>query len=121
MKIVEIGILSEAEVDQIISSEFNPNRCGFENKGEIWVENILNLGISPTKLVEIMKERFISSGGTIFEGKSLSSISVHDDAAILKLSDGGSLSCRPVIDAMGNFAPIVLQVLLYVYVFEATQ
>ena len=36
----------------------------------------------PAKLVEIMKERFISSGGAIYEGKSLSSISVHDDLAV---------------------------------------
>ncbi|GJN16208.1 hypothetical protein PR202_gb03171 [Eleusine coracana subsp. coracana] len=85
MEIVEIGILSEVEVEQIISSDFNPNRCGFENKGEIWVENILHLGISPAKLVEIMKGRFISSGGTIFEGKSLSNISVHDDIAVSKI------------------------------------
>lgn len=32
-----------------------------------------------------MKERFVSSGGAIFEGKSLSSISVHDDFAVSKL------------------------------------
>uniref|UniRef100_A0A0D9X7X5 Uncharacterized protein n=1 Tax=Leersia perrieri TaxID=77586 RepID=A0A0D9X7X5_9ORYZ len=82
MEIVEVGILSEEEMKQIISSDFNPNRCGFESKGEIWVENILNLGISPAKLVDIMKERFVSSGGEIFEGKSLSNISVHDDLAI---------------------------------------
>jgi hypothetical protein len=81
MEIVQVGILSEGEVEQIITSDFNPNRCAFENKGEIWMENILHLGISPAKLVEIMKERFISSGGAIFEGKSLSSISVHDDLA----------------------------------------
>jgi hypothetical protein len=59
-----------------------------------------------------MKERFVSSGGAIFEGKSLSSISVHDDFAVLNLSDGGSLPCRLVIDAMGNFSPIVRQVFL---------
>ncbi|TVU05828.1 hypothetical protein EJB05_49012, partial [Eragrostis curvula] len=110
MEIVKIGILSEAEVEQIISSDFNPNRCGFENKGEIWVENILHLGISPAKLVEIMKERFISSGGRMFEEKSLSSISVYDDLAVLKLSDGDSLTCRLVVDAMGNFSPIVRQI-----------
>ncbi|CAO2163330.1 unnamed protein product [Urochloa humidicola] len=110
MEIVEIGILSEAELEQIISSDFNPNGCGFEDKGEIWVENVLNLGISPAKLVETMKERFVSSGGTIFEGKSLSSIYVYDDCAVLKLSDDDSLSCRLVIDAMGNFSPIVRQI-----------
>ncbi|XP_047073193.1 uncharacterized protein LOC124682580 isoform X3 [Lolium rigidum] len=46
MEIVEVGILSEGEVEQIITSDFNPNRCAFENKGEIWMENILHLGIS---------------------------------------------------------------------------
>lgn len=39
----------------------------------------------PAKLVEIMKGRFISSGGRIFEGKSLSSISVYDDIAVSKI------------------------------------
>ncbi|CAD6265454.1 unnamed protein product [Miscanthus lutarioriparius] len=109
MDIVEIGILSEADLEQIISSDFNPNRCGFEDKGEIWVENILNLGVSPAKLVENMKEHFVSSGGAIFEGKSLSSIYVYDDLAVLKLSDGDSLSCQLAVDAMGNFSPIVRQ------------
>uniref|UniRef100_A0A0E0QJ54 Uncharacterized protein n=1 Tax=Oryza rufipogon TaxID=4529 RepID=A0A0E0QJ54_ORYRU len=46
MELVEVGILSEEEIEQIISSDFNPTRCAFESKGEIWVENILNLGIS---------------------------------------------------------------------------
>uniref|UniRef100_J3MT22 Uncharacterized protein n=1 Tax=Oryza brachyantha TaxID=4533 RepID=J3MT22_ORYBR len=110
MEIAEVGILSEEEIEQIISSEFNPKRCGFESKGEIWLENVLNLGISPAKVVEIMKERFVSSGGAVFEGKSLSSIYVHDDLAVLNLSDGGSLPCRLVIDAMGNFSPIVRQI-----------
>ncbi|KAJ1264957.1 hypothetical protein BS78_08G040400 [Paspalum vaginatum] len=110
MQIVEIGILSEAELEQTISSEFNHNRCGFEGKGEFWVDNIFNLGVSPAKLVEIMKERFISSGGVIFEGKSLSNIYVYDDLAVLKHNDGDSLSCRLVVDAMGNFSPIVRQI-----------
>jgi len=29
---------------------------------------------------------------------------------VLKLNDGDSLSCRLVVDAMGNFSPIVQQV-----------
>lgn len=110
MEIVQVGILSEDEAEQVITSDFNPNRCGFEDKGEIWVDNILHLGISPAKLVEIMKARFISSGGAIFEGKSVSNISVHDDLAVLTLSDGGRLPCRLVVDAMGNFSPIVRQI-----------
>lgn len=34
------------------------------------------------KLIEIMKNRFISLGGVIFEGYSLSSICIYDDAAV---------------------------------------
>lgn len=30
----------------IFFSQFLQNRCGFEEKGEIWVEDILNLGVS---------------------------------------------------------------------------
>ncbi|XP_072995386.1 uncharacterized protein [Typha latifolia] len=110
MELVQVGILSEEEIEQITSIKFNPNRCGFEKKGDIWVENILNLGVSPAKLLEIMKNRFISSGGTVFEGKSLSSISVYDDITILQLNDGEVLPCRLVVDCMGNFSPVVRQI-----------
>ncbi|XP_020079928.1 uncharacterized protein LOC109703605 isoform X3 [Ananas comosus] len=109
MELVKLGLLSEEEIEQITAIKFNPNRCGFEKKGDIWVEDILNLGVSPVKLLEIMKKRFISLGGIIFEGKSLSSICIYDDVAILQLNDGEALSCRLVIDSMGNFSPVVRQ------------
>nr|CAD1826594.1 unnamed protein product [Ananas comosus var. bracteatus] len=110
MELVKLGLLSEEEIEQITAIKFNPNRCGFEKKGDIWVEDILNLGVSPVKLLEIMKKRFISLGGIIFEGKSLSSICIYDDVAILQLNDGEALSCRLVIDSMGNFSPVVRQI-----------
>ncbi|KAJ3677461.1 hypothetical protein LUZ60_003185 [Juncus effusus] len=110
LELVQIGVLSEEEIDYVITSEFNPNRCGFENKGEIWVENILNLGVSPAKLLEVVKKRFISLGGKLFEGRSLENISIYDDVAILALNDGEILSSRLVIDCMGNFSPIVRQI-----------
>ncbi|KAG0451417.1 hypothetical protein HPP92_026432 [Vanilla planifolia] len=110
MELTRIGILSEADIEQISTSKFNPNRCGFERKGEFWVEDILNLGVSPAKLLEIMKKRFVSLGGIMFEGKSLSSICIYDDAAILKMDDGDILSSRLVVDSMGNFSPIVKQI-----------
>lgn len=39
----------------------------------------------PVKLIEIVKKRFISLGGVIFEGCSLSSIGIYDDAAVSSL------------------------------------
>ncbi|GLT28327.1 hypothetical protein SLA2020_032690 [Shorea laevis] len=110
MELVEVGILDENDIEQATAMAFNPNRCGFQNKGEIWVEGILNLGVSPVKLIEIMKNRFISLGGVIFEGYSMSSIGIYDDAAVLQLAEGNILSSHLIIDAMGNFSPLVKQI-----------
>ncbi|KAM5580573.1 hypothetical protein ABKV19_010026 [Rosa sericea] len=110
LEFVEIGILAEDEIEQATAMKFNPNRCGFEGKGDIWVEDILNLGVSPVKLIEIVKNRFISLGGVVLEGYSMSSISIYEDAAVLQLSEGKILSSRLVIDAMGNFSPVVKQI-----------
>uniref|UniRef100_A0A164ZW91 Uncharacterized protein n=1 Tax=Daucus carota subsp. sativus TaxID=79200 RepID=A0A164ZW91_DAUCS len=110
LELVEVGILEEEDIEHATSATFNPNRCGFEGKGEIWVENILNLGVSPSKLIEKMKTRFNSFDGVILEGLGVSSICVYDDAAILQLDSGKRLSSRLVIDAMGNFSPVVKQI-----------
>lgn len=110
LELVEVGVLTEDEIDLITAARFNPNRCGFEGKGEIWVNDILNLGISPAKLIEIMRQRFTFLGGVILEGCSVSHISVYEDAAVLELADGKILTTRLIIDAMGNFSPIVKQI-----------
>ncbi|KAI3789473.1 hypothetical protein L2E82_02270 [Cichorium intybus] len=110
LELVEVGILTEDDIDQATTSVFNPNRCGFERKGEIWVENILNLGVSPAKLIDIMRKRFDSLGGVIFEGCSVSSINIYQDIAVLQLQEGKILSASLIIDAMGNFSPILKQI-----------
>lgn len=110
LELVEVGILTEDDIDHVTAASFNPNRCGFEGKGEIWVNDILNLGVSPARLIEIMRKRFTFLGGAIFEGCGVSNIFVYEDAAVLKLTDGKILSSRLVIDAMGNFSPVVKQI-----------
>lgn len=62
------------------------------------------------KLIEIVKKRFISLGGVIFEGCSVSSISIYEDASVLQMAEGNILSSRLIIDAMGNFSPVVKQI-----------
>ncbi|KAJ9537623.1 hypothetical protein OSB04_030356, partial [Centaurea solstitialis] len=107
------GLFSESDEEKKWRNSmcwFAGNRCGFERKGEIWVENILNLGVSPAKLIDIMRERFNSLGGVIFEGCSVSSIHVYQDIAVLQLTEGKILSARLIIDAMGNFSPILKQI-----------
>ncbi|WVY89894.1 hypothetical protein V8G54_035408 [Vigna mungo] len=122
LEFVEVGVLEEDDIERATAVKFNPvipellqfscqsNRCGFERKGDIWVSDILNLGVSPEKLIEIVKTRFISLGGVIFEQCSVSCINVYEDAAVLKLSGDRILSSRLIIDAMGNFSPVVKQI-----------
>ncbi|PWA36608.1 lycopene beta/epsilon cyclase protein [Artemisia annua] len=108
--ICSIDQTAEDDIEQATTSVFNPNRCGFETKGEIWVSNILNLGVSPAKLIDIMRDRFTSLGGVIFENCSVSSINVYQDIAVLQLMEGKILSASLIIDAMGNFSPILKQI-----------
>lgn len=65
----------------------------------------------PANLVETVKRRFISLGGKVFEAKVVSSIHIYDDAAIVQLTNGEILSSHLIIDSMGNFSPIVKQIL----------
>ncbi|KAH6796019.1 hypothetical protein C2S51_037005 [Perilla frutescens var. frutescens] len=112
LELAEVGVLTEDDIHFVTAASFNPNRCGFEGKGEIWVNDILNLGISPAKLIEIVRKRFDFLGGVVLEGCSVSNISIYEDAAVLQLADGRILCSRLIIDAMGNFSPVVRQIRL---------
>ncbi|KAI5083974.1 hypothetical protein GOP47_0000143 [Adiantum capillus-veneris] len=109
-ELVKYGLLSSEGLQSVIAAEFNPNRCGFESSKEVWVEDILNLGVSPLKLLELVKDKFLETGGTLLEGTAVSKLNIFDDAAVLMLDNNQTLYSRLVIDAMGNFSPIVRQI-----------
>lgn len=64
----------------------------------------------PVKLIELVKQRFLAHGGTLLERTGLSRVHLFGDAAVLALEGGEPLVARLVVDAMGNFSPIVRQV-----------
>lgn len=109
-ELVKYGVISVEDLQSVISAEFNPNRCGFKGFTEVWVEDILNLGVSPFKLLELVKEKFLEIGGVLMEGVAVTKLNVFDDAAVLMLDNSKTLYSRLVIDAMGNFSPIVRQI-----------
>lgn len=37
-----------------IESEWDKVRVGFHNGSEIWTNNVLNIGVSPEKLIELV-------------------------------------------------------------------
>ena len=67
-------------------------RVGFRGGGEIWTKDVLNLGVSPAKLVELMRRKLEAAGGKLFENEALQGVPVGDGAGsreeIAKKSDG---------------------------------
>ena len=98
--LVRLEILTNADIEAIISIEFNPVRVGFKtdtsagttNPGfEVYVNDILNLGVKPDRLIELMKNKYEALGGVIMEGVGLNRVDIYSDTAHLKLSSNVSL------------------------------
>lgn len=51
---VSTGVMTKAEAEEIISIEFNPIRCGFDGSPDVWVEDVLNLGVSPLIAIQLV-------------------------------------------------------------------
>jgi lycopene cyclase CruP len=104
---LELELLTAAELEQAIASEYNPARISFFQGQDFWVENILNIGVDPIFLLDTLKSKFLEFGGKLFEGTAFNGATVHSDGIFVDAA--GGLKTRLLIDAMGNFSPIVGQ------------
>jgi lycopene cyclase CruP len=105
---VELELLTPAELEQAIATEYNPARVGFPN-GEVWVEDVLNIGVDPVYLLEQLKQKFLQAGGQLLENTAFKSATVHPDGVVIEAGDK-TITTRLLIDAMGHFSPIIKQV-----------
>ena len=110
IELVEAGILSmEEATEQVIGIEFNPVRCGFPGVDDVWLNDVLNVGVRPERLVACARARFEAAGGVVLENTPLDRVSVRPGAAVLSTKGGGELRTRLVVDCMGQRSPIVAQ------------
>lgn len=123
-----LNLLSESELQQAIATEYNPARISFFGGSEVWVRDVLNIGVDPVFLLETLKAKFLQAGGQLFEKIPFESAVIHPDGISVNFEseDAGkqpefaetneqpknfkSLKTRLLIDAMGHFSPIVQQV-----------
>ncbi|PSO83071.1 MAG: FAD-dependent oxidoreductase [Cyanobacteria bacterium QS_5_48_63] len=105
---IELGVLSEVELEQAIATEFNPSRVGFHQGLEVWVKDILNIGVDPVILLDTIKSKFLDAGGQLLEKMPFSSAVVHPDGVDVEAGNT-RLKTRLLIDAMGHFSPIAKQ------------
>lgn len=106
--LLELNLLTEEELNTIIFTEYNPARIAFYQGYELWVKDVLNLGVSPYHLLGKLKEKFLQWGGQLWENNSFVSAVVHPQGVKVNLQQT-SLTTRLLIDAMGHFSPIVKQ------------
>lgn len=113
-ELVEMGVLTEADIETSIAVEFNPVRVGFHGGKDIWTRDVLNLGVSPAQLVSKARQRFEERGGLVIESTSLERVFVHPNGVQLRLQKGtdppAAVAAKLLVDCMGNQSPIVRQV-----------
>jgi len=104
---LELELLSEAELEKAIVTEYNPARISFFEGPDFWIRDVLNIGVDPVFLLDTLKSKFLAAGGQLLEKTAFEGAAVHPDGVLIDAA--GGLKARLLIDAMGNFSPIVQQ------------
>ncbi|BDI20335.1 hypothetical protein ANSO36C_61370 [Nostoc cf. commune SO-36] len=102
---VELNLLTEDELKSAIATQYNPARVSFDGGTEVWVEDVLNIGVDPVYLLATLKTRFLSAGGKLLENTPFTEAVVHPDGVMVN----NQFKTRLLIDAMGHFSPITQQ------------
>jgi lycopene cyclase CruP len=101
----ELELLTADELTQAIVTEYNPARVSFQGGTEVWVEDVLNIGVNPIYLLETLKTRFLKLGGKLFENTPFNDAVVHPNGVIVN----NQFTAKLLLDAMGNLSPISQQ------------
>ncbi len=106
--LVELELLSEAELATSIVTEYNPARIAFPNTPDIWVRDVLNIGVDPMYLLATLKTKFLESGGKLLEFTPCDRVTLHPNGVAVTAGSGQLIS-KLFIDAMGHFSPLAAQ------------
>jgi lycopene cyclase CruP len=107
--LTKLELLSAAELEQAIVTEYNPARICFHQGVELWVEDVLNVGVDPVFLLETLKTKFLAAGGQLFEQTAFEAAIVHPNGVCVTATNGTRFTARLLLDAMGHFSPIAQQ------------
>jgi lycopene cyclase CruP len=105
---VQLSLLTQAELDSTIATEYNPARISFLGGTDLWVQDVLNIGVDPVRLLELLKQKFLAAGGQLFEHTPFQQVEIASNGAMVQAGDR-LFKTRLVLDAMGHFSPIVQQ------------
>jgi len=106
---LDLELLTEIELETSIVTEYNPARVGFHQGYELWVKDVLNIGVDPVYLLEVLKQKFLNYGGILLENTAFQKAIIADNGIIIETNQQ-QLKSKLLIDAMGHFSPITKQV-----------
>lgn len=104
--LVRLGLITEAELTQAVAMEFNPVRISFGG-ADLWVRDVLNLGVDPVYLLETLKQRFLDQGGKLLENTAFTGVTVHPNGVAIAAET--PVRARVMLDGMGHFSPVMRQ------------
>ena len=109
---LELDLLTEAELETAIATIYNPARVGFQGGKDLWVRDILNIGVDPVYLLEVLKQKFLDAGGILLEQTAFKQAIAYADGVAVEFSarEGDKrITGRLLLDVMGHFSPIAKQ------------
>jgi lycopene cyclase CruP len=107
--LLELDLLSSEELEQAIATTYNPARVGFHGGIELWVKDILNIGVDPVYLLATLKDKFLAAGGKLLEQTGFDRATIHPDGVLLRGTNEITVKARLLLDVMGHFSPIAQQ------------
>jgi len=102
---LQLNLLTNEELARAIATQYNPARVSFHQGTEVWVENVLNIGVDPVYLLATLKSKFLAAGGKLFENTPFTEAVVHPNGVIVNQQ----FKAKLLIDAMGHLSPITQQ------------
>jgi len=111
---LELDLLTEVELETAIATIYNPARVGFQGGQNLWVRDILNIGVDPVYLLEVLKQKFLGAGGKVLEKTAFRGASTHPDGISVEvITKENAMTTRVtgklLLDVMGHFSPIAKQ------------
>jgi len=132
IELQRLGILTPDDIEAAITTVYGGSRAGFKNKEvtplsggpfdnqgvgfECYLDDVLNLGISPAVLIERVVERFKAGGGSVRERCPLKGVAVSNqvgcaiDLGSYNINeDVEPITSKIVLDCLGYGSPVARQ------------
>lgn len=117
---------TQDELEACIRTEYPKVRVGIHGGRDVWASGVLDIGVCPVTLIDILRRRFEAAGGIVLENTAFRSATVHSDGVLVRTRAvsrarggegerggagraGREIRARVVLDCMGHYSPIVRQ------------